>query len=132
MMILNFDFSMLVVFDRRYALSEFRRASKVIPNSYADEFVERMYNCFFEYPRDVYDEYIKYYAMEYSDFGKFLYWKYKLSRDTVQKITNKMVGREIYIGYGKDSFWMFGDEKVISMLNHVFSDLGERVNEDTD
>lgn len=70
-MILELDSRLIVVFDRRYSLSEFRLASRVAPGSYADELVDRIHDCLFKYPRDVYSEYEKYYAIEYPDFAEF-------------------------------------------------------------
>jgi hypothetical protein len=130
-MVLNLDFDMLVVFDRRYSLAEFRRASKAMPNSYAEELVQRIHSCLFEYPRDVYEEYVAYYAIEYADFAQFLYWKYELDSNVVQKIVDKMAGERMYIGYGRDSIGLFEDETFMSVLNDILSELGEGRDEDT-
>jgi hypothetical protein len=131
-MILEFDFGLLVVvFDRRYGLSEFRLASRVAPGSYADELVERIHDCLFKYPRDVYAEYEKYYAVEYLDFAEFLYWKYGVDKNVARKIRDR-ISDGVHIGYGRDSIGMFGDEIFVSVLNHILSKLGEQENESTD
>jgi hypothetical protein len=130
-MILELDFALLVVFDRRYGLSEFRMASRVAPGSYADELVERIHDCLFKYPRDVYAEYEKYYAVEYSDFAEFLYWKYRVDRNVARKIRDR-ISDGAYIGYVRDSIGMFGDETFVSVLNQILSELGEQEHESTD
>jgi len=130
-MILELDFRLLVVFDRRYGLSEFRMASRVAPGSYADELVERIYDCLFKYPRDVYAEYEKYYAVEYQDFAEFLYWKYRVGKNIARK-TRDRISDGAYIGYGRDSIGLFSDETFASILNHTLSELGEQENESTD
>src|ERR1700690_1632575 len=109
MMILELDYKIFVVFDKRYDLAAFRKVSKVVPGSYADELVERIYDCLFRYPRDVYDEYMKYYAIEYADFAMFLFWKYGIGKVTAVKIRDKTKNGG-YIGYGRDSIGMFKDE----------------------
>jgi len=131
-MILELDITkLLVVFDRRYSLSEFRTASQVVPGSYADELVERIHNCLFKYPRDILAEYEKYYAVEYSDFAEFLYWKYRVDRDIAQKITAR-ISDGVFIGYCRNSIGMFTDETATSVLKHILSDLGEKGNESSD
>ena len=131
-MILELDIiKLLVVFDRRYSLSEFRTASQVVPGSYADELVERIHNCLFKYPRDLQAEYEKYYAIEYSDFAEFLYWKYGVDKNVARQIKDR-VSDGVFIGYGTDSIRMFTDETVTSVLNHILSELGEKSNENTD
>jgi len=131
-MILELDITkLLVVFDRRYSLSEFRTASQVVPGSYADELAERIHSCLFKYTRDVLAEYEKYYAIEYSDFAVFLYWKYRVDKDTAQKITAR-ISDGVFIGYGRDSIGMFTDETVTSAVNHILSKLGEKGNENSD
>lgn len=124
-MILEHDFRLLVVFDRRYGLSEFRLASQVAPGSYADELVERIHDCLFKYPRDVYAEYEKYYAVEYSDFAEFLYWKYGVDKSIARKISDR-VSSGAYIGYGRNSIGMFGDETFAFVLRRILSELGEQ------
>ena len=129
-MILELDFRLLVVFDRRYALSEFRQVARVAPGSYADELVERIHNCLFKYPRDVYAEYEKYYSVEYPDFAKFLYWKYGVDKDVALKIRDR-ISDGAYVGYGRDSIGMFGDETFASVLKNILSELGEQEDEST-
>jgi hypothetical protein len=130
MMILELDFRLLVVFDKRYSLSEFRVASRVAPGSYADELVERIHDCLFKYPRDVYAEYKKYYAVEYPDFAEFLYWKYKVDKAIALRIRDR-VSNNVFVGYGRDSIGMFGDETLASVLKRILSELGEEENENT-
>lgn len=125
-MIIEFDFTILVVFDKRYALSDFRKASKVVPGSYADELVERIYDCLFKYPRDVYGEYIKYYAIEYADFADFLYWKYEIDMSASVQIRDK-AKKGAYVGYGRKSIGILKDETFAAVLNQILSKLGEKV-----
>jgi len=131
-MILELDLHrLLVIFNRRYSLSEFRTASQVMPGSYADELVERIHNCLFKYPRDVQAEYEKYYATEYSDFAEFLFWKYGVDKNTTLKIKDR-VKEGVFIGYSSDNIWMITDETVLSVLDHILYELGETRNENSD
>jgi hypothetical protein len=130
-MILETDFRLFVVFDRRYTLSEFRMASLVRSGSYAEELVERICNCLFNYPRDVSREYEKYYAVEYPDFADFLYWKYGIERELANRISARR-DEGAYVGYGRDTIGMFGDETVSFAIDGILSELGEKTNEDQD
>ncbi|OUL23050.1 hypothetical protein BV378_24545 [Nostoc sp. RF31YmG] len=115
---------LLVVLDRHYSLSEFCTASQVLPGSYAYELIERIYNCLFKHSKNLVTEYEKYYAVEYSNFSDFLYWKYRVSQDLTMKIINR-IENSVYVGYTRDSIWMFKDKTVSSVLNHILSELGE-------
>ncbi len=131
-MIIELDTSkLLVVFSKRYSLAEFRAASHVVPGTYADELVERMYNCLFKCPRDIQAEYERYYKVEYSDFGDFLYWKYGVQRNLARELKER-VKEGIFIGYGRDKIGVFADETGASVLKHILSELGEKENENTD
>lgn len=116
---------LLIVFDRRYNFSEFKSASRAMPGSYADELVKRIYNCLFRFPKDLQKEYEDYYAVEYSTFGKFLYWKYKISSKRVQDIEDK-IKDGTYVGCGRDTIGVFTDETVTSVLDNILSELGEK------
>lgn len=131
-MILELDFHrLLVLFDRRYSLAEFRTASQVMPGSYAAELVERIHNCLFKYPRDVQAEFEKYYAIEYSDFAEFLFWKYGIEKNIALQIKDR-VDDGVFIGYSSESIWMLTDETVLSVLDHILYELGESRNENSD
>ncbi|MCB0172629.1 MAG: hypothetical protein KDJ97_18970 [Anaerolineae bacterium] len=130
-MILELDYNtLLVLFNRRYSLAEFRAASQVLPGSYADELVERIYNYLFKYPRDVQAEYEKYYAIEYSNFAKFLFWKYGIDKNTALQIKNR-ANDDVFIGYCSHSMWLLTDETVLSVLDHILYELGENRNENS-
>ncbi len=133
-MILELEtFRSIVVFNRRYTLQEFRASANVVPGTYADEFVERMYNCLFRYPKDLCEEHRKYYAVEYPDFAVFLYWKYGVKRTAIQRIQRIMARTgDLYIGYGKDTIGIFADEIGAGVLKEILSKLGEEDNEDTE
>ncbi|MBW4565707.1 MAG: hypothetical protein KME32_32425 [Mojavia pulchra JT2-VF2] len=134
-MIHEIEFGKLVVIlDRQYSLSEFRTASQVIPGSYAEELVERVYNCLFKHSKNLVTEYEKYYAVEYAGFCDFLYWKYKFSKDIAMKIQSRMEN-SVYVAHTRDSIWMFKDETVSSVLKHILYQLGEsdcNLEEETD
>lgn len=130
-MIVNMNHNILVVYDRRYNLSEFRHASKVVPGTYAEELVDRLHHCLFVYPKDVRAEYLKYYEIEYQDFGQFLRWKYALGFDVLDQVIKRIERGASYIGYGRDSIWMLEDDTLIAVLDQVLSELGEKVYEDS-
>lgn len=115
---------LLVVFDREYSLSEFRIASQVVPGSYADELVERIYNWLFKHTGNLAIEYKKYYSVEYSSLLDFLYWKHKIYDKILEDIKDR-VKNEVYVGYTGDSIGIFEDETVIAVLNHLLGKLGE-------
>ncbi len=121
---------LLLVFDRRYGLSEFRAASRVLPGTYADELVERIYNYLFRYSRDLLAEYKKYYASEYADFAEFLYWKYSIERTVAQKIRNS-VRDTTFVAYTKHLGLLLTEEIASSVLEHILAKLGERQSENT-
>jgi len=132
-MILGIDTNrLLVVFNRRYSLSEFQAASQVAAGTYADELVARIYNCLFRHPRDLRAEYANYYAVEYSDFAEFLYWKYNVGGDMLRRIQGRITTNDFFIGYGKDTIGLFTDETGASILNQILFELGEKENENTD
>lgn len=122
-------FRLLGVFNRRYTLSEFRASANVVAGTYADEFVERAYNCLFKYPKDLRKEYEKYYAVEYPDFAQFLYWKYGVKKDVARKITDGT--GDVFVGYGRDTIGVFTNEIGASVLKEILSKLGEEENENT-
>jgi len=130
-MILETDFRLFVVFDRHYTLAKFRVASRVRSGSYAEELVERIYDCLFGYSRDVSREYERYYAVEYPDFADFLYWKYGIEKQLADRISTRR-DEGAYVGYGRDTIGMFSDETVSCALDSILSKLGEKKNEDQD
>jgi hypothetical protein len=130
-MILELEYpDLLVVFDRKYSLSEIREVSGVEPGSYAEELVERIFNCLFKYSRDLRAEYNAYYAVEYSRFEDFLFWKYSIPEHVIINIT-KRVGSNIYIGIAKNNISMITDETVSLVIRTILSKLGDKIYEDT-
>ena len=110
----------LFVFPRAYGLEELRAAAQVRHGSYADELVERIYRCIFVYPVDLRAEYAQYYAVEYSTFSEFLYWRYRVDRPKALELESDICGAG-YIGYGWDRTSMLSDETVATMLDNMMS-----------
>lgn len=115
---------LLVVFDKKFTRSELQAASRTRPGSYADELVTRIYDWFFQNMRDLYAEYTQYYAIEYPDFAEFLYWKYRIRRDTAQEIKGK-AEHGGFAGYGNNRTSLATDETFISVLKHLLSSVEE-------
>ena len=129
-MVIELDYYILAVFDRRYELSELQSAAKAKPGTYAHELINRLHHCIFVRPRDLITEYNDYYAMEYSSLARFLYWRYKIDAKLAKTI-EESASRRIYVGYGRDTISLFGDETAKSILQRIFSELGDTWNEDS-
>lgn len=48
---------------------------------------------------DLNHEYSKYYAVEYPSFSEFLYWKYDIDHETLEKVA-EFSSENSYLGYG--------------------------------
>ena len=79
--------------------SDFLKAGQVIPDSYAEELLGRIYDCLITHLTNIVDEYQKYYFEEYSDLASFLFWKYNIDEETVASIINDLKPGN-YVGYG--------------------------------
>lgn len=131
MKIIEFDLGkILVVFDKFYSLSEVKNVAAVQGGSYAEEVTERIYQSLLGGTKNLREEYANYYAIEYDSFGKFLFWRYLVNAMDVSEIESQLT-EETYVGFGKDGLYLFGDETVKSVLNHIFANLGEHVDENT-
>jgi hypothetical protein len=128
-MITEIDYGELIVqFGRRYDLDEFRSAAEVIPGTYADELVERIYNCLFLYSIDLCEEFEKYYAIEYSGFGTYLFWRYEFKADIILQIVDK-IEQKPFVAFCKEAANLIGDPTVISTLDNILVKLGEKSDE---
>ena len=126
----------IAIIDRRCSKSAFLKAAQTHPGSYAQELMERIYDCLMPHVLDVQKEYRKYYAIEYPDLETFLYWKYNLTRSTIDKIMSNL-NQEDVLGYG--TVYAGGDyvtgqfimsDTGIEMINQVFDQLREVGSED--
>ncbi len=78
--------------------ADFIKLGKVLPGSYAEELLGRIYDCLITYSVNIVDEYQKYYIEEYSSLESFLYWKYGINESIVASITNGLGSGE-FLGY---------------------------------
>lgn len=132
MKIINLDHGKLfVIFDRFYDLSELKSVVNSQQGSYAEEITERIYQSLFSGTKNLRKEYDDYYAVEYDSFSKFLYWRYLINEAESIEIESDLT-EQSYVGYGKDGLYLFEDEIVKHMLDHIFNELGEQINENTD
>lgn len=79
--------------------SDFLRAGQVIPGSYAEELLGRIYDCLITHLINIVDEYQKYYFEEYSDLASFLYWKYNIDESILASVISDLKP-ENFLGYG--------------------------------
>ncbi len=79
--------------------SDFLKAGQVIPGSYAEELLGRIYDCLITHLTNIVDEYQKYYFEEYPDLASFLFWKYNIDEETVASIINDLKPGN-YVGHG--------------------------------
>ncbi len=84
---------------QRIEKSDFIKAGQVIPGSYAEELLGRIYDCLITHSINIIDEYQKYYIEEYPDLESFLYWKYNIDKSTVASIISDLRPSD-FLGYG--------------------------------
>jgi hypothetical protein len=89
----------IAIINRRCDRSAFLKVAQTTPGSYAEELMGRIYDCLIPYAIDVKEEHQKYYSIEYTDFGAFLYWKYSLDTSVIADILNNL-GEEDILVYG--------------------------------
>jgi len=125
-----------VILNRGCRKSDFIRAARVVAGSYAEELMERIYDCLVTYAVDIREEYQKYYSDEYPDLETFLYWKYDVDRATIAEIMENLKAGD-FLGYG--SVYSGGDYVIgqftisdtgLKMVNRVFDKLQEADGED--
>ena len=126
----------IAIIDRRSSKSAFLKAAKAHPGSYAQELMERIYDCLMPHALDVQEEYRKYYAIEYPSLEVFLYWKYNITRSTINRIMNNLKQEDVLV-YG--TVYAGGDyvtgqfimsDTGVEMINQVFDQLREVDSED--
>ena len=67
-------------------LEKFLKLSKVRKNSFAENYLKKIYSCVFTGCIDMKKMYVKYYRDEYESFEKYLYNKELLNNNDIQKI----------------------------------------------
>lgn len=126
----------LVVLGRGCSKSDFLEVARVMAGSYAEELMERIYDCLVTHAADIREEYRKYYSVEYADLETFLYWKYNVDRATTAKIMSRLKPGD-FLGYG--SVYSGGDYVIgqfimsdtgLEIVNRVFDELREANGED--
>lgn len=128
----------LIVLGSDYNKSDFLKAAQVVTDSYAEEFVRRIYDCLVSHAVDILEEYRKYYAIEYPDLATFLYWKYNVEYSIATEAVNSLEPGG-FLGYG--SVYSGGDyvigqlitsEPGLEMVNRIFDNLQEANGESQD
>lgn len=69
---------------KRYSWESFRNKAKVVPGTYSEVLVQRLYSSVFENSIDLEQEYKTYYKDEYENINQFMFWRYGVS-DEIQK-----------------------------------------------
>ncbi len=73
--------------DFKNYLEKFLKLSEVRKDSFAEEYLKKMYNCVFASFIDIKKIYKKYYIDEYKNFKKYLYNKELLNNKEIEKIS---------------------------------------------
>ena len=104
----------------------FIKAGQVIPGSYAEELLGRIYDCLVTYSVDIIDEYQRYYIEEYSDLKSFLYWKYNIDESTINSIISELEPGD-FLGFGEaysggdyNIGYFVREENNLEMINNLF------------
>jgi hypothetical protein len=120
-----------VIMNRGCSKSDFLLAAQVIPGSFAEELVERIFECLVTQAIDIGDEYQKYYSQEYSSIEEFLYWKYNVDQKTLEEIIDNLQPGD-FLGHGSVSWGgehnlghFIMSEPGIALVAHVFDKLRE-------
>lgn len=89
--------------------TNFIKAGQVIPGSYAEELLGRIYDCLVSHSINIVDEYQNYYIEEYPDLKSFLYWKYNIDESIAVSIISELKPGD-FLGYG--SVYSSGDYNI--------------------
>jgi len=76
----------IISYKNRPKLQDCLRRTRAVANSYAGEFVKRIYKYFIEDTLDLRKEYTEYYKPEYRDIYSFLYYKYACSDEDIRSL----------------------------------------------
>jgi hypothetical protein len=104
----------------------FIKAGQVVPGSYAEELLGRIYDCLVTYSVDIIDEYQRYYIEEYSNLKSFLYWKYNIDESTIDIIISDLKAEDFlalgsaYSGGDYNIGCFVKDESNLEMINSLF------------
>lgn len=114
------DYEYLIHLKRKFSWDEFRKKTKVIPETYAETFARRIYSSAFEQSTDLADEFRRYYQNEYRSFNEFLFWRYGISEEIINQITGPRTGYLTIFNYD----WRIGDDETLKRsIEQLFSEL---------
>jgi hypothetical protein len=120
-MFLKIDYDKyLVVLPGRYEKSKFLKAAQVLPGSYAQDLMERIYDSLIVYAVDLWEEYTRYYSAEYSGIEDFLYWKYDLAEDTIVRAMKNMSNHS-FLGFCTDRVGLITVDSMLEALDELFA-----------
>lgn len=77
----------IIASERHPDLKDILKAASVTQESYAEEFIERIYEFFIGTAIDLKAEYQEYYRAEYTDILSFLYHKYAMNENDLSKLS---------------------------------------------
>jgi hypothetical protein len=84
---------------KKVTMDKFVQASKVTSGSWAEELMNRVYDCLFGNITNIIEEYEKFYKVEYSTFQEFLRKRYGLKNKGLQLISDNL-GKDDYLAHG--------------------------------
>ncbi len=77
----------IIASERHPDLKDILKAASVTQESYAEEFIERIYEFFIGTAIDLKAEYQEYYRAEYTDIQSFLYHKYAMDEEDLLRLS---------------------------------------------
>ena len=107
-----------------------------VTGGYAQQLMERIFDCLMTGLVNLREEYQTYYSPEYSDIESFLFWKYSISEEILERIQHN-IGSNDLVGYG--ALYSGGDytlgqlitsDEMLKVLNSIFAELNRNSHED--
>jgi hypothetical protein len=118
------DSKYLIHLKRKVSWNEFRKKAKVIPETYAETFARRIYSSAFEHSTDLADEFRRYYQNEYKSFNDFLFWRYGVSEEIINKIAGAPKGYLTIFNYD----WRINDDETLNRsIEQLFSEMEVKI-----
>lgn len=106
------DYSYIIRFEKKYTKKQFLMHSHVSKDSFAENFVIRIYNEVIGNAIDVKKEFEKYYSDEYISIKDFLFWNYLVPTEYLDELFADYK-RGTFIGIFKDFSWFYDEQEDI-------------------
>ncbi len=77
---------------KKYSWERLKKVGQIMPGTYSEVFLKRLYSSVFENSVDLRQEYLKYYKDEYKDINQFMFWRYGVSKEIYDQLPNATDG----------------------------------------